>query len=607
MHEHIDRLKLSGELPDGAEYMFDQLNTGAENAGPSTRVMKTRRRKVVTLKYGRFQVREVVRQTRDENREARRVPNTALARLVPSGCQYGFDMIAHVGLESFLFGHRLEVIQNNLRESSPSIDVPTSSLDELRRRFLFYLGQVHQAAAPALRDALNQSAGLTWLIDGSVEPGTPVFFGIQDASTAILLGCRKIPSESADAIAPCLTETASDFGEPRHIFHDLSPAMGLACETAFDNVPHYVCHFHFLRDVGEGLFTKPHNALSSRLRSLKLQVVMREQRKTQTEWLRAHNGEPEAALKLQQLLRGEPITAGWNETLGKEVLLALHFWMLDYAADGSRQGFPFDPYFLYFHRRLIRGHNALVKLLSRECVAAHVPKPLFNLRDRLERYCTDPQIIAATSHYEMAFSEFARLRTTLRLEAAGDNPMRHEYDLDADLWHQVHENIDSLGKEYRERIASSSDDLERGIYTIILTHIDKYSSQLAPPAGSRDTVRTTNQLESHWGESKRTCRQTQGRRKLTRTFNSLPSELMLIPNLRNPQYLKIVLDGNLDQLPTKFANTNMKGSSYASWRQTATSLNLGRLPSRILRQSDFVESVIEIYDDQCNTKNRQAA
>ena len=529
-----------------------------------------------------------------------------LARLVAPGCRYGYDLVAHVGLESFLHGRRLEEIQQNLAEGEPSIHLPTSSLDELRRRFLFYLGQVHQQAAPLLKASLHQPEGMTWLIDGTLEPGTAVFFGVQHARSGILLACSKIPTENADNIIPCLKKTANHYGRPKRILHDLSSAMSLACQTALGDVPHDICHFHFARDVGEDLLSKPQQALSGCLRSLKLQVRMREQRKTQTEWLRERNGEGEASLVLQQLLQGKPFVGAWSETLGKEVLLGLHFWILDYAADGGRQGFPFDPYFLYFHRRLLRGHDALVRLLSCPAVSDHAPKTLFNLRDQLQRYRNDLQVIAATAHYELAFREFDRLRTTLRLTAAGSSPMHHGYELDAPHWNQVRESLGTLAEEYRLRIDGYSDELERDVCQTILTHIEKYSGQLAPPDGSHDPVRTTNQLESHWSASKRACRQTQGRGKLTRTFNALPAELMLIPNLGNSEYVTTVLDGSLEHLPEKFAKTSIGGTTYASWRQRNTSLNLGRIPTRILRQPDFVEHVIEIYDDQCRKKNKAA-
>jgi hypothetical protein len=604
MHEQMALIHAGGALPDNAQYIFDELQAFEDEVLVPTTVQKTRRRQVVTLKYGTFQAREVVRdkKTADGQKEVAR--SSQLAQIVAPGCRYGFDVVALVGWESFVLGRRIREMQYDLQERSPAIDLPASSLDALRRRFLFYLGQVHRRAAPALRDVVHQAQDATWLIDGTLEPGTAVFFGIQDARTGILLGCWKIPTENADDIAPCLQQAAREYGPPQRVLHDLNSAMSLACERALEKTPHGVCHFHFARDVGEDLLTVPQNALSSRLRRLKLQVRMREQRKSQTEWLRQN---PQAALILQQLLRGEPCAGGWTETLSKEVLLAFHFWMLDFAADGGRQGFPFDPYFLYFHRRLICGCDALNRLLSSSNVTAHAPQTLWNLRDQLQGYRTDPQIIAASDHYELAFREFDRLRTALRLQAAGNSPMREGYLLSVCDWQQVRDDLNALTQEYRQRIDESSNQLECQVLNTILVHLDNYSSQLAPPHGCQDPVRTTNRLERHWSQSKRTSRQTQGRRKLTRTFQALPPELMLIPNLRNPDYVSAVLGGDPDQLAAKFAETAQQPVSYASWRKTNTSLNLGRIPNRILRQSNFVEQVIEIYDTQCRDKNTQAA
>ncbi len=45
----------------------------------------------------------------------------------------------------------------------------------------------------------------------------------------------------------------------------------------------------------------------------------------------------------KDIMNGKQINSGSNDTLGREVLLALHGWMLDYAGDGHRQGYPFDP------------------------------------------------------------------------------------------------------------------------------------------------------------------------------------------------------------------------------------------------------------------------
>ena len=217
-------------------------------------------------------------------------------------------------------------------------------------------------------------------------------------------------------------------------------------------------------------------------------------------------------------------------------------------------------------------------------------------------------MVPARPGWEIAFREFDRLRTTLRLCADGTSPMHHGYDLTADQRQQVREALDALCDDYRQRIECCSDELERDVCKIILSHLEKYLPQLLPPTGPGcDDVRTSNQLEGHWSESKRACRDTQGRRKLTRSFDALPAELMLIPNLRNSEYINVVLGGSLDHPATKFAEANSSGNSYASWRQTNTSLNLGRIPSRLLREENLVNHLIEIYDGRCHAKNRRAA
>jgi len=46
------------------------------------------------------------------------------------------------------------------------------------------------------------------LIDGTIEPGTPVFLGVKEAYEGIFLGCGKIPTENDKDIANCLIEVA---------------------------------------------------------------------------------------------------------------------------------------------------------------------------------------------------------------------------------------------------------------------------------------------------------------------------------------------------------------------------------------------------------------
>src|SRR6202040_1618559 len=111
----------------------------------------------------------------------------------------------------------------------------------------------------------------------------------------------KLRSENVDEIASCLNPAAERYGQPARVLHDLSPAMSCACDQALSDVPHFVCHYHLCRDVGEDLYDRPQSALNQRLRSLKLLARLKEQRDTQTEWLRRKT-DPQVELVLSELL-----------------------------------------------------------------------------------------------------------------------------------------------------------------------------------------------------------------------------------------------------------------------------------------------------------------
>jgi hypothetical protein len=296
-----------------------------------------------------------------------------------------------------------------------------------------------------------------------------------------------------------------------------------------------VCHFHLLRDIGEDLYAQPQAALSQRVRQLKLQPRLREQRKGQTQWLREHVEQPTV---LAEALRGG--VAGMSqETLGREVLLAFHQWMLDYASDGQRQGFPFDPYLLYFHRRVVRATASVGQLLSNPQVRQRAPQVLINFEKLLREYVSDSKVIAAASEYEEAFALFVKLRMALRLGASGDQPLRDRYLLEDSETNQVRQSLATLREDSRVQAEAAAEESSRRCHAIVVQHLDRYWDCLFARSGGANRDRTTNGLESHWGRSKRLCRKRHGRDKLTRDFQSLPPEFMLVINLENPSYVEL--------------------------------------------------------------------
>jgi hypothetical protein len=439
-------------------------------------------------------------------------------------------------------------------------------------------------------------------MDATIEPDTPMFFAVYDAESRWLLETWKIATVNAESIAACLKEATALFGQPDRMLHDLSDAMAAACEATWDDVPHGACHFHLLRDIGNDLYAAPHAALSKRVRQIKLQSRLKDQRKAQTTWLREHVENP---LALAAALRGEISGMSFDsDTLGREVLLAFHQWILDYARDGNRQGFPFDPYLLYFHRQVVRAASTLETLMSDSQVRRLVPRVIVNFEKLLREYLCDQKVVDAARQYEEVFAVFGKLRTVISLVGGGEQPLRDRYLLEPAETESVRQALLSLREEFRQNAQDSDEELSRP-YAIVVEHLDRYWDQLFVVGGAnRD--RTTNSLEAHWGAGKRNCRERHGRKKLTLDFRSLPAEFMLIPNLENTAYVELVL-GDLAQLPAKMALAGRTAGSWTQWRRRHHPLNTGRLPRRLLRNENFLDNLITFYDDQCQEDPANAA
>lgn len=581
---------------DGAE---EALQNGDGSPVSAGLIRKTSNRTVVSLACGCFEAHETVRhKIADTSCSCER--SQQLALLVPSGARYGFDVIAYVGLETYLYGQSLGDVAKELAGRPRPIDIPRSTLWDQQQKFLFHLGQLHEQAAPRLRQYLAEQGENIWLLDGTLEPGTSVFLGIQEALSGLWLGGWKIPSENADDIEPCLKQAADRFGCPSRVLHDLNSAMINACDQALPGVPHFVCHYHLAHDVGEDLYRQPHAALSKRLRAMRVQVRMREQRKGQIESFRAV-GDTEAQSVLRELLAGRPVLAPFHGTLGREVTMALHYWILDYRSDGRRRGFPFDPYLLYLHRRLVRAAEVADQLMANADVARQAPQVLRNLQKQLGDYRCDPQIVAAADAYERAAGMFGRLRDALRLSADQMANLREPHALPTSQQQEMRLALQELREELQQRSTEDTGQ-DVALARVVLTHLDKYWSHLIPENPSSTTARwerTTNKLESGWRDLKRVRRQTHGRGKLTRDFNALPAEYLLVPNLENASYLEVVLEGSLEALPTKLAEASRQGPSFEAWRCCHHPCLPGQLPHRLLRDDNFLPYLLTACADHC--------
>jgi len=100
-----------------------------------------------------------------------------------------------------------------------------------------------------------------------------------DSITQIVLGNIKLPSVKTEEIVPFLREIKKLFGAPVALVHDMGPAILKAIAEVFRNTPDFICHYHFLSDIGDDLFGAEYDLIRKRLRKHGIRSKLRRRAK----------------------------------------------------------------------------------------------------------------------------------------------------------------------------------------------------------------------------------------------------------------------------------------------------------------------------------------
>jgi hypothetical protein len=587
-----------------------------------TRILKTRRRKVVSLAFGVIWAREVVRVT-DTSEGPKNFRSETLRRLVPPKCVFAYDVIVAVGLATLLEGTQLQELQRRWQQRSVPLALSLSTLWHLQRRFLFLLGAMHRRALPKLKEYLRQRGGYTALIDGTIEPPSPVLFGVSEAEEKMVLGSWKIPSENKDSISRCLQELAAEVDCPKRVMHDLSEAIAQACTVAFGETPQRVCHFHFVRVVGQELYAAALAALAATWRQHKLTKRFHNQRKVLTQRLAKEPTKPTAgrtpagitSVLCAALHQKDPSTEV-SKRLICEALLAFHHYLQDYGHDGQGEGYPFDPSLLYQHRRLVAVAAQTSQLLTQN-QSQTWPRSLVSFHAAMQNYLRDAEVVEAAADWERRVKLFDRLRAALRLNKSDSSaPLSNRFLLDEKGEQKVAESLTRLQKQLERAREKSNDAGEKSPEGIVLGYLEAYEGQLLVSESSEELAeggaartartplardRTNNTREAQWRELKRERRRVHGRTSLAGDLTSFPAELGLVMNLENQRYVKLVV-GDQQELAVRFAEADPGALAYKAWLGKQKPLRPGHLPKRELRVPHFLAKVAAILSGRDTTQ-----
>lgn len=495
---------------------------------------------VSTLHIGKFRARETIRACPKCDRAYR---SEELGQLAPPGANFGYDVLVYAGQALWLRCRSEQEVVEELARKNVLISPREVSL--LGMKFIVYLAIAHRRIAADITADMRLRGGFVCHLDATCEVRDPLLMSSIDSLSEIVLCNIKLPSEHQEHIVPFLQRIKETFGIPLALVHDMGRGILKAVAKVFPGVPDFICHFHFLRDIGKDFLATEYEVIRTRLRKHQIGGKLRYRAKQL-------KGDPDRNPALIDALAtglaNHPLPDAALQSLPGLNGYTLIQWALQGKSEGQGYGFPFDRPQLDFANR-IRRLPADVEQLSRTQLRGQWQDnaPYFKILVDLKTVMRDKALWHAVEELEKKITVFERLRKAMRIA-----PQSGRRGLNDEGQKSNIKTIKQRVTKFRAWLTNRKDYAHDQDARKMIEQIDQYWDKLfadpitvQTPSGpiQIQPQRTNNILEQFFRKLKRANRRKTGNAASSRMLRTMLAETPLVRNLQNPNYMKILLNG----------------------------------------------------------------
>jgi len=512
------------------------------------KVKKTEPGKIVyTLTVGAINAHETISycETCDNENVYR---SESLRKLIPFRCSYAYDVLVFVGTKMFL--HSWDIARIKSEIEAKGIPISSSEISYLAKKFIVYLTQIHRESQARIKRYMGLNGGYILHIDGTMEADSPVLMSVLDGITGFVLDNVKIPSEKSKELIPFLKRIKGAYGKPLALVHDMGSGILKTVKEVFPGAPDFVCHFHFLRDIGRDLMDKEYTIIRKRLKNHGIQSFLNTLALPLKEVV-----ENNAALvfDIQEKMNGKNRTGTMPAYTASVSAFVLVKWILDGKKQGKGYGYPFDRPLLNLYQRLKSAYEAVDILRCSKFNGDRKEKRLFGkLWRKLYQIVNDRELKNAVTRMEKKAKVFDKLREAMQITDSNGNDGLND-DGKASM-PSIEKNVKAFSKwlddsgNYKDyhKMNTQIKKYWKKLFSDPITINTKFGKTIIQPQ------RTNNILERFFRNLRRMYRKKTGFNSLTKTLKSMIADTPLVKNLENKEYMKIILNGK-NSLEERFA------------------------------------------------------
>ncbi|KPA17979.1 hypothetical protein MHK_001794 [Candidatus Magnetomorum sp. HK-1] len=321
----------------------------------------------------------------------------------------------------------------------------------------------------------------------------------------------------------------------------MSRGIITAVEVVFPEIPIYICHFHFLRDIGKDLLLEDYQSLMKYLRELKVRGSLRQKER----YLEKKIGEEVVQLKdlIKELEQGK--LQDYSIEKSEIATCVLINWIFDAPSQSNGYGFPFDRQHLEFYQRVKRIHTIIGSMRKNSSVKEKQKKSFLQLWKLLDSIVNDNCLKKIIESLEEKVVVFDKLREAMRITLPNGKEGLNDEGDGTDI-----KTIEDKVMVFRDWLIKMNDGKEA--YSQMLEQINTYWEKLFcdPMEISTDEgefviipQRTNNILEQFFRNEKRCYRKKSGTASLSKTLKTMLAETPFIKNLEKKEYYQCILNG----------------------------------------------------------------
>jgi len=438
-------------------------------------------------------------------------------RICPPSCTFDTKVMIAIGLLRWFFNYQRKEIQ--ILFSARGVSISTGEISNLSEEFLLRFYVFHKKYLGKLRRNFDKKGGVVLHLDGTYEAGTEITFVAKEGRAGITLDAQIMPSESKEYINPFLENIRKSFGTPLVVIRDMWSEISDAVSEVFPKTPQQVCHFHFIRNLGNIIFKYRYE----RLRRLILNTRIL----AQLIYLKARI--PEKSQSKDKLVIAEQ----------KWAMLAIEYLLYPREQPSS---YPFELQYFEIMNRIVEVKNMIRKIVLWDasqnfCVAA-----ILDLSKKLKELINAQGVLDLYYQIGCIWRWFEKLRKTLKISRhlSGNEQISTPISSE-EVRYKLKVILMAIEKEGRD-VGGEIEKVSKKIIQNVYRHWDELTVEVMDNFGNELKIVRHNNVEEighRW--SRMHSRRRTGRNKTTNDMRKYGALTSILSNLKNETYIKSVL------------------------------------------------------------------